>query len=91
MTERPDPVPPNLEGPTKETLALCKRALASLELRKDEDIDAWAEKLARAVVPEPAPHERLEGGVKETPENLHSDEAVKAGLHTPPTRRQEER
>jgi len=45
------------EGPTKETLALCKRALASLELRKDEDIDAWAEKLARAVVPEPTPHD----------------------------------
>jgi len=47
--ERPDAAVP------KETLELCKQALASLALRKDEDINEWAEKLARAVVPDAAP------------------------------------
>ncbi len=38
-------------SPSPSVLVLCREALESLEKRKGEDVNEWAEKLARDVVP----------------------------------------
>jgi hypothetical protein len=50
----PEDAPRGITTLNPETLELCKQAIASLEARKGEDIDAWAERIARDVVPEDA-------------------------------------
>lgn len=44
-----------IEGPDDAILEKCKQAIVRLEARKGEDIDKWAERIARDVVPEEAP------------------------------------